>query len=60
MTKTMDFSMCTQITVESMDNIIANAGNADPGCKIIFGETNLAKLSDQSKQFAIDKGWTLE
>ena len=60
MTKTMDFSMCTQITVESMDNIIANAGNADPGCKLIFGETNLAKLSAQSKQFAIDKGWTLE
>lgn len=60
MTKTMDFSVCTQMTVESMDNIIANAGNADPGCKMIFGATNLAKLSGQSKQFALDKGWILE
>ena len=60
MTKTMDFSVCTQITVESMNNIITKAGTADSGSKIIFGETNLAKLSEAEKQVAIDKGWTLE
>lgn len=60
MKKTMNFSVCTQITVESMNNIIAKAGTADSGSKIIFGETNLAKLSEAEKQVAIDKGWTLE
>ena len=60
MKKTMNFSVCTQITAESMNNIITKAGTADSGSKIIFGETNLAKLSEAEKQVAIDKGWTLE
>lgn len=60
MKKTMDFSVCTQITVESMNNIITKAGTADSGSKIIFGATNLAMLSEAEKQVAIDKGWTLE
>ena len=40
-------------------NVINKAATVT-GKKMIFGETNLAKLSEAEKQIAIDKGWTLE
>ena len=40
-------------------NVINKAATVT-GKKMIFGATNLAKLSEAEKQVAIDKGWTLE
>ncbi len=46
------------LSVESMVYIMEHAQTVSTG-KLTFGSTNLAKLTDEQKAIAIDKGWTL-
>lgn len=55
----IDLSKAVKLTHESLMNVINKAANVT-GKKMIFGATNLAKLTEAEKQIAIDKGWTLE
>ena len=55
----IDLSTAVNLTHESLMNVINKAATVT-GKKMIFGATNLAKLSEAEKQIAIDKGWTLE
>ena len=55
----IDLSKAVNLTHESLMNVINKAATVT-GKKMIFGATNLAKLSEAEKQIAIDKGWTLE
>jgi len=51
---------CPKLTVDSLLSLL-NAladGVTDKTCKI--GSTNLAKLTEEQKAIATDKGWTLE
>lgn len=51
---------CPKLTVDSLLSLL-NAladGVTDKTCKI--GTTNLAKLTEEQKAIATDKGWTLE
>lgn len=61
------FSESTLLTVDSLMSIINGlydfAGNGETPTssqgRITFGTTNLAKLTDEQKAIATDKGWTL-
>ena len=55
----IDLSKAVNLTHESLMNVINKAATVT-GKKMIFGATNLAKLSEAEKQIAIDKGWILE
>ena len=55
----IDLSKAVNLTHESLMNVINKAATVT-GKKMIFGATNLAKLTEAEKQIAIDKGWTLE
>ena len=54
---------CSKLTHDSLMNIINNLYDIKTkGCKeqrLQLGDTNLAKLTDEEKQIAIDKGWNL-
>ena len=54
---------CSKLTHDSLMNIINNLYDIKTkGCKeqrLQLGPTNLAKLTDEEKQIAIDKGWNL-
>lgn len=65
--RTASFSSYSKLTVDSLLSIIAglydfaSAGetpNSSQG-KLTFGSTNLAKLTDEQKSIATNKGWTL-
>ena len=60
---TLDLSSHTKLTHESLMNVINNLYDiATKGCnaqKLILGSTNLAKLSDEEKVIATNKGWVL-
>ena len=53
-----DLSPCTKLTVESIMNVINQAATVTGG-RMTFGSTNLAKLTDEQKAVATNKGWTL-
>ena len=54
---------CSKLTHDSLMNIINNLYDIKTkGCKeqrLQLGPTNLAKLTDEEKQIAIDKGWNV-
>ena len=54
---------CSKLTHDSLMNIINNLYDIKTkGCqaqRLQLGSTNLAKLTDEEKQIAIDKGWNL-
>ena len=54
----IDLSPCPKLTVESLMNVITQAATVT-GKTMKFGSTNLAKLSDEQKAVATNKGWTL-
>lgn len=54
----ISISGCPKLSHESLKYIIENA-KAVEGQTMTLGATNLAKLTDEEKQIAIDKGWTL-
>lgn len=56
--KSMRLSENTSLSVASLMNII-NALETIDGKTLILGTTNLAKLTDEQKAIAINKGWTL-
>ena len=50
----------TALTHESLVNVIAKAADVTASPKTLtLGSTNLAKLSDEEKAIATNKGWTL-
>lgn len=59
----IDLSICTNLTHDSIMNVINNLYDiASLGCKtqsLKLGTTNLAKISDEEKLIAQNKGWTL-
>ena len=59
----LELTSCTKLTHESLMNVINNLYDIKTkGCKaqsLRLGATNLAKLTDEEKQIAIDKGWNV-
>lgn len=56
----MDVSPCSNLTVDSLMNIINKAADVTSAPKTMtLGAANLAKLSDEQKAIATNKGWTL-
>lgn len=55
-----DFSAMTKLTKQSLINIMNEAADVTASPKTLtFGSANLAKLTDEEKSIAINKGWTL-
>ena len=54
----IDLSASTLLTVESIMNVINQAATVT-GKTMTFGSENLAKLTDEQKAVATNKGWTL-
>lgn len=57
--KSINFSDCTKLTHDSLVNIITALSNTSIANTLTLGATNLAKLTDEEKKIATDKGWTL-
>ena len=56
----LDISASTKFTREALLEIIGNLKAQTSGTKTLtMGSTNLAKLTDEDKKIATDKGWTL-
>ena len=56
----LNISASTKFTREAMLEIIGNLKAQTSGTKTLtMGSTNLAKLTDEDKKIATDKGWTL-
>lgn len=56
----VDLSGSTNLTKESLLNVINEAADVTANPKTLtFGATNLAKLTDEEKAIATNKGWTL-
>ena len=56
--ESIDLSPCTKLTVDSLMNVITQAATVT-GKSMKFGSDNLAKLTDEQKAVATNKGWTL-
>lgn len=56
---TVSFSDCHNLTHDSLMVIINGLQTVTTTQKLTLGATNLAKLTDEEKQIATDKGWTL-
>lgn len=54
-----DISASTQFETEDLVTILNNLATVTSTRTLTMGSTNLAKLSDEQKQIAINKGWTL-
>lgn len=54
----IDLSYCTELTVDSLMNVISQAATVT-GKTMTLGSTNLNKLTDEQKAVATSKGWTL-
>ena len=57
----LDLSTCTALTHDSLMNVINEAADVTSSPKTLtLGSTNLAKLTDDEKAIATNKGWTLD
>ena len=54
----VDFSSCKKLTHDSI-TVIINGLQTVTGQTLTLGTVNLAKLTDEEKKVATDKGWTL-
>lgn len=54
-----DISSCQKLTHDSLMVIINGLQTVAPTKNLILGATNLAKLAEDEKKAATDKGWTL-
>ena len=55
-----DVSQCPNLTHDSLMSIINNLVQVSSSKTLTLGATNLAKLSDEEKAIATNKGWTLK
>lgn len=55
----LDFSPCPNLTHDSLMSIINNLATVTSTKKLVLGATNLAKLTDEEKALATNKGWTI-
>ena len=55
----LDFSVCTYLEHDSIMVVINGLQTVTETQTLTLGETNLAKLTDDEKKVATDKGWTL-
>ena len=56
----IDFSDCQNLTHDSLMVVINGLQTVTTKQTLTLGSTNLAKLTDDEKKVATDKGWTLE
>ena len=57
----LDLSPCPNLTKESLLNVFNEAADVTSSPKTLtLGSTNLAKLTDEDKAIATNKGWTLQ
>jgi surface protein len=56
----ISFSSCTKLTHDSLMSIINNLATVTSSKTLTLGATNLAKLSEEEKAIATNKGWTLQ
>ena len=54
-----DISASTQFETADLVTILNNLATVTTSQTLTMGATNLAKLSDEQKKIATDKGWTL-
>lgn len=57
--KTINISASTKYTTEALVTVLNNLKTVS-GQTLIMGDINLAKLSDEQKAIALNKGWKLE
>ena len=55
-----DISASTKFTESALVEILNNLGTPTTSQTLTMGATNLAKLTDEEKAIATDKGWTLK
>ena len=55
----IDISSCTKMTAESLLEVLNNLATVTSTMTCTLGATNLAKLTDEDKAIATNKGWTL-
>ena len=55
----LDLSPCTKLTHDSLMVVINGLQTVTKTQTLTLGSTNLAKLTDEEKKAATDKGWTL-
>ena len=55
----LDIHYSTKFTREALLEIIGNLKTVTSTKKLTMGTTNLAKLTDEDKAIATNKGWTL-
>ena len=55
----LDFSYCKNLTHDSLMSIINGLAVVETTQTLTLGTTNLAKLTDEEKAIATEKGWTL-
>ena len=55
----LDISACTRLTPESLMSVINCLAPTSATLTATFGADNLAKLTDEEKAIATEKGWTL-
>ena len=55
----INISACTKMTSESLLEVLNNLATVTSTMTCTLGETNLAKLTDEDKAIATNKGWTL-
>lgn len=56
----LTLSACTKLTHDSLMNVINNLGTPTTSQTLTLGATNLAKLTDEEIEIAVNKGWTLK
>ena len=59
LSKALSLSDSPNLTHDSLMNVINNLATVTSSTKLRLGSTNLAKLTDEEKKVATDKGWTL-
>lgn len=57
--RSISFSGCPNLTVTSLLSILNGLTNTTESKTLTLGSTNLAKLTDEQKAIATNKGWTL-
>ena len=55
----VDLSKCQNLTHDSIMVVINGLQTVTEAQTLTLGSTNLAKLTDEEKKIATDKGWTL-